>query len=643
MNETFDLKMPNGEVITGIPVGTSKVDIAKKLGIDVLSEVRRVADTSIRGGLLALPQLMSTLDKGTDWAGRKLAQKVTGAKEMPPEAPEMLPMPWDVATKLIGTPERPQTTIGKYAGSIGEGAVSAMFPGKLAELGGRALIGGMAGLGAEAAGQASSDLSLMRLLGGLAGGGITAGLAALRPNWRSMVRQSTSDVTPKNFADARKLEDTLISENLPNLKSQLLGPSSSLDDLVQQASQNPQVRPKLLKVIEGISDKAMSSLKNWRAGNLPVMPNETRGALLDIQQAAADADKAAVGLSNKAFREAMPDGERYSGNYIRSLVDDIKTLAKSERYGVTSRGGETLLQFAKEKLMPLVETGVPQAHLNNLVKDLNTLAFTENWKGLPTNDLKALLKSYTPEFDSARAAKTAIMKSDVAPMRQGLAGQIAQMGGGPSDNKYTMSQNVLNLVFPADKAQGIAIERLGVDVGGEPVGTLLGEYLIRNMEKAAKGFPEGSIQAPSKFADMVLGTPAQRTNVEAALSVVAKTQNINPSAVRRGFYDLLHAFASYKDLKIAPGLGAASANFEAGKSVSGAVVAPQSALRRGFWERASTRTYQKIADLVTSPEGLKLIEQIARTKDPNRKGILLQSLIATTTAEPEDKTPDVIK
>jgi hypothetical protein len=194
------------------------------------------------------------------------------------------------------------------------------------------------------------------------------------------------------------------------------------------------------------------------------------------------------------------------------------------------------------------------------------------------------------------------------------------------------------MTFPVDKAQPQAIRKLAEDVGPDQVGHLLREHLTRSMELASKGL-DNTHTTPAKFIEAIAGTPAQRTNIDAALEAVGQGQG-NAAAMKRGFYELMHAFSTYKDLKLAPGVAGANLQFEAGKSIPGMMVAPQSRLGRYLWENATAKTYQKIADLVTSPEGLAKLEQIARTPDQKVKGALLRGVIAEAQGE-DTKSPGI--
>lgn len=656
------VKMPDGAVVDmpDNPSAEQMAALQKVLSAssaNPIAEGAKVIGTSLYGGVTSLPRFVK---EAGDWLESK----------MPTPEWSKVPIPGadaiGKADMAIRSALQPETETGKTLGRIGEAAVGAVAgPGGLAAPVKSALIGASAGGGSELAAKAFGDNAVTRLLGGLAGGGAMAVGQAMRPNAESMLKTATRGMSDADWQKAKILEATLEQQGLPHLKSQLLGPTSSVADLVQQASANPQVRPSLLKATSGVVPKTEEALNVWMSGTLPVAAAERRGLLQDVQNVAKQADVAGVRRANAAYEAAMPADGLYKGDYIANLRQTLADLANSERYGPASAGGKAILRFAQTKLpretpgvpatagsivdefgKPLATTpAIPAAtppmekqHLNNLIKDLNVLSQQEGWKGLPVGDMKAVLKSFTPEFEGARAAKSAVMQGDVNPMRQGLAGQITRMGGGPDAAKYTAG-DVVKLVFPADKAQPAAIAKLAQDIGPDQVGMLLREHLTGAWQNVSKGL-HGREGAPADFVAAIAGNSSMKSNLNAGLDAAAKAQGLNPGAVRNGFYELTNALGTYKDLRLSTGVGGATTAFEAGKSVPGMAVAPQSRLGRYLWERASAKTYQKIADMVTSRDGLAQLEQIARTPDPKLKAALVRGVI-TGAVESGDNTPDV--
>lgn len=525
---------------------------------------------------------------------------------------------------------KPQTTGEKYLASTLRGVGgSALGPGGLVK---NAMIGAGAGLGSEGSAHAFGDNVLSRLAGGLAGGGAVAIGQALKPNATNLVKTATKGVTDADWAKAKAVEMALDDMGMPHLKSQLLGAGSTLDDVVKDATSNQRVRPSVLAALRDVTGKAGKAFEVWANQHLPIQADERRDFLANLQRIAAEKEAELLKGSNTAYRGSLPPGvasEVYPEDFMRNLRAELTAMAKDPAQLKGSVASQSILT----DLLPRLQTkgnGMAKGELNNIIKDLNTLTQKEGWAGLGKTKVGQLLKDYTSnDFGPARVAKAQFMKDNVEPMQQGLAGDIAHGKGGPDANKYTASESTLANVFPADKAQPLAIRKLAEDVGGEQVGLLLREHLTRNFERAAKGLDE-NVTSPAKFVEAVLGTPAQRKNIESALMESAKSQGQNPLAVKAGFQKLIGAFASYKDLKVASSIDSAALNQEAGKNIGSAVIAPFSRAGRYLHDAVTARTYQQIADMVASKDGLAQLEKIARSQDPAYAQAIVRGMLATS-------------
>ena len=656
MSETFNVELPDGRVLEGVPAGTTKAEIAAKLGLkeeSKFAEVGRVADKSIRGGLLSLPELASMMVSGAEGAGKGLAG-LFGAKPGPDQdalmqvanpVSALKNLPGMLKSVTGGEIAQPQTTAGKYLGEIGQGAVAALAgPGGLTTPIRNAVIGASAGGGSETAAHFLGDNALSRGLGALGAGGLAAGATSFVPNASKLLKQATSQVPEADWRRARVLESLLDKHGISHLKSQLLGPSSTLDDLTSVAATHPAVRPKLLSAVKNSPEEARKAFRVWSAENLPPGVGSRRSILGDIQGAAESKINQLYDTSNTKYVAALPPGvssEKYGKGFIDTLRGKLGELVKDpERYGPNTAGGQAILKFMETHLPPLKPfQTISKGYVNNLVKDLNTIAEKEGYKGLPIKDIRGLLKDFTEaDFGAARAAKTNFIKTTVNPVEKGLTGQLAQMGGGVKPDKFTAKESAIKLIFPENTPQPQEIINLGKDLGADSVGQLFREYLATNMESAVKLTKNetNALQAPFEFLSKIAGTNAQRQNVEAALQVIAKDAGTNPAAVRNGFYKLMKAFQTTKDLKLPTTVDKATLAQEAGANIPSFLVAPNSRLGRHTVELMTAKTYKKIAEIITSKDGLKQLEQIAKTSDNKNIGVLVRSILATSNEDNSD-------
>ena len=596
------------------------------------------------GGATMIPQMagLTSLVKGL-WK--------PGASGIPLPQP-LAPLE---AVATLGT--QPETPGEKYLASGVEGVTAALTsPGP----GGaflKTLTGAGSGVGGEAAAQVTgSDNPLIRIVGALLGGAAPTAIGKVVPNAEKLVRDATSQVSDLDFAKAKSMSGTLQEHNVPFLWSQLLGKSSTLDDVVADAAANPRVRPSILNRVERVSPRSKAALERWQTETLPPAVNSTRETLGDVQEIAGKSIRSLEGQANKAFTAALPSGGAYEADYVREVAKRLREAADDPNYFAKDMAGSNFLKSAAAKVeaqiskSDLVDAAgnrldlpVDQRYVNNVAKELNLLAEQSGLKGQPLAQAKAIIKSATPEFDPARAAKAEAIATQVNPVKKGLAGDLARIGGGTRPDRYTMSDQAIARVFPKDKAQPAEIRQLIKDIGLDETSELFREHLSRAMQrnlKLAQDAAEGARQ-PAKLVQELFGTAAQRQNTSAMLDALSKQHGANSRLVKQGFYKLLRALQSTKDIKIPGSIDKASLQLKAGESAAGMAVAPMSRVSRSIYNRVTEKTYRKIADMVLSPDGLKEIEKIARSESPGYARAYVMSVLATANEAEADNTPPI--
>lgn len=654
------VKMPDGALVE-MPDNPTPEQLA---GLAALSdsplraaakETGRVLHKAVQGGLTGMPGMMGEVAAGfgrnPDVAVKAgplglalglpswLLEKVTGTAPLP--FGETLKGVQDLGGALPLS--KPQTETGKAIANIGEAAVGNLVGGGSGTWGSKLLTGLAAGSGSEGAARLFGDNMLTRLLGGLAGGTVAGVAQAVKPNASTMIKQATEQVTDADWKRAKVLESTLDQEGISHLKSQLLGPRSTLDDIVATASTHPKARPSLITKVENSAEEARKAVERNSMTNLPINIGERPKVLDDVQAMAEAHIQGLKGKSNEVFVNKMPalDLELPEAK-VADLFRKLNAVADSPKYGPTSPQGVAIKNFAEKLKNPdyspdlegAVSPYLTNAHqINNLIKGDNLRALKKDGlAGLPDKEIKSIVQAFTPEFDAARNAKQTFMETRVNPAQKSLLGQIAGLGGGQRPDKVTAGDRAVELVFSKTTEQPAAIKELAGQIGGDGVGQLLREHISKNLNNVIKASKDQGqqVQTPVDFVHAIAGTTAQRKNLEAAIIENAQAQGANPWAVRNGFYKLLKALETTKDLKIAGGVDRASTGFEAGKSVAGAAVAPASRAGRWLWERTTAKTYTEIANLVTSKDGLKQLEAIAKAPGQDLARQLLYSTVSAT-------------
>lgn len=608
-------------------------------------------------GALSLPALMAEGAAAFNDAERgPVGKKPKTLSSLIAPEPEPAYNELSRAVQSIGT--NPETVSEKYLASASEGVGGSLLaPSTFARPVANTVIGLSSGLGAEAGAQALGDNAVSRVIGALLFGAPTAAAVASKPNADKLLRQATEQVPDAAWRRAFRTEATLKETGIPHLKSQLLGEGSTLPDLVSVASQHPSVRPKLVTAVEKAPEQSRMAFERWKNQNLPISMDETRSVLSDVQGFAKGRIDDIGRSANQAYVSKLSPGvsaETYSPEQVRKIAETLRqSAADPNKFGPLTAGGQFMTRLADDiegtiaatailgpNGKPL-EKAVPKGFINNLLKDLNTRAEKEGFKGLSMDEVKTVIRQATPEFSAARGAKKDVIDTVLNPAKKGLLGQIADLGGGVRPDKTTASVRAIDIVFPKDQRQPDAILELGKQVGGERVGELLREHLARSMEQSVRLTGEaGRMQQSFDFVKAIAGTNAQRQNLEAALKVSSESIGANPAAVRNGFYKLMRAFETAKDLKLPASVDRAALQQQAGLNAPGLLVAPQSRLGRVFWEKATEKTFKQIADIVLAPDGLKQLEAIAKAPGYSAASAYARSVLASSMpSEQEEVKP----
>lgn len=208
----------------------STLDQAKSVGTEAL----KVADYAIRNGIFAIPKLGKDLGQLAASGVKKLTEG-TPLDVINQEVPGLKKM-YD-AFDYIATPNKPDTKIGKQIGDVGASVVGAMVgPGSLAQ---NAKIGLGAGLGAEGAVAGFGDNPLTRIIGSLAGGGLT-GLATMeKTNVPRLAREVLEDVDPTDLSKAAATQRAAAKEGLKLNLSQAMDQPSNIDTYIATLASSP--------------------------------------------------------------------------------------------------------------------------------------------------------------------------------------------------------------------------------------------------------------------------------------------------------------------------------------------------------------------------------------------------------------------
>lgn len=624
--------------------------------VEGVKEIGRVVDKGVRGGLSSLPGFMGDAAMWLAKPAMSPGYKGWDPAEGDPLGTNIKDSKFGDVTKAIQTAggalppvSTPQTSVGKKAGGVLESIVSAMSGGGPSTMMQRAGIGLGGGVAAEGAGAATSSPSnpegspVARLLAAVLGSGGTAVTQRLlTPNKVDLIQEGTKEMTAADWRKAYERKDTLNAAGVDSLNTQLLGPRSTMGNVVGTASQLPSVQPKIATAVANIPEQSQKAVQNWSNTNLnPGLP-ERREVLHDVQGAAEEALASIRKRAGNDYASAVPAGlndSRYTPPYVRAMADEM--AAKVKEYGSTSLPGQTIQRFLEERLTD-PDTGrliTRRGSINQLYKDLNQISASTDYKGLPVGEMRSIIKKYTPEYQPARDAWHSVMEGDYQKSATGLTGDIARAGGGSSWDKASITDTVLKNVWSPSRPQPQAVFALADDIGPQKVTDLLREHISKTLNDTIKMHISrgASAQTPYNFVAALAGTNAARQNLNAGLEVAAKAAGTAPADVQAGFYKLLGALATTRDLKLADHLDPTAMNQAAGKNAAAIVAAPMSRTSRLIESLTSKKAYNDIADLAISPGGLKELEAIAKAPGNKRAEAMALAIINQAQQANEEK------
>ena len=485
--DTFNVELPDGRVLEGIPVGTTRAQIEAKIGkvsetvepakpISIGAELGKVADKIGRGGAFTFPGMAGD---AVVWSAQKLREGAataynrvgakTGAYTPDAKMPDPVRMwPSDALAEITGGPiGKPETGIGKTVAGVGETIVGTMMgAGPASKLKSLATLGAASGLGAETGAAFFGDSPGVRMAGGLAGG-LPVGIAQAYKgnNTAKVAREVFAGISDDELEAAIQTAAKSKTAGLDLLPNQALGRESNLDALVSALASTKEgknttntLRSQPLQI--QLETELLKSK----------LPGETR-ALRDInnrgQETASDVIKQGQKQATAAWQAAAPQGAvipesalaafdkqlaqiaaRYPNTARAEMVNDVRTAIRNQqpptpastvlgpdgRPAIAAQKGPTFLTDA------LQAKGAIDDVLQNFgARKLNTPGTTG--KELQTaqeirelfNKQGGVLETHAPDLVAANRAYENVMNTVVNPTKKSIIGELAGRSGAVAD------------------------------------------------------------------------------------------------------------------------------------------------------------------------------------------------------------------
>lgn len=411
-------------------------------------EAAKVAGSSIYNGLVALPRLAGLASQGVE--------ALTPWQEPPGIGKVLGPLDEKVRTAL-----QPESEGGQYAARVGESVVAGVAgPGGLANPVKSAAIGGGAGVGAEASADAFGDNTLTRVMGGLAGGGLTGIGTSAFTNRGSLARETLADVRPRDLETARqRMMAAELEGNALNL-SQAMPRASNIDSLVNSLAQSPSGR-RTTEMLRNQPKTVAFEAENAVA-NLPgrIVPQQT--AANSAQDAMTRVIADGMQEAGAAWRRFAPEGAEFTQSGVARLDNELAKMANlypnqeaaamidtvrrnllRPKAPETDTGPQILTMFGQPiRTAPeapkyltdafQVKGAVDDVLQNYGARNLNTPVLTGTMARRAQEvreQVRRLIDEEVPELKQANEAYETYMSEVVEPMKDSVIGRLAGRSG----------------------------------------------------------------------------------------------------------------------------------------------------------------------------------------------------------------------
>lgn len=542
-----------------------------------LGEAAKVADVTLRGGLLGLPGMIGDVGAWVQGKTAGLRAKYPSLNALQIPFQEMTAMRGKVAPSealydVTGGPlSQPETATGKVIGNVGASVVGSVAGGGPFALGKRAAIGLGAGLGAEAGGALTDQGLAGRLLGGLAGGMGTGILTAAKTNRERLAREALRDVKPADLDTAIANMQQAEKAGIPINLSQGMQEGSNVDAYINTLANDPHGK----RVIEQLR-RQPGQLTLEAEHQLRDLPGTIRAPHVlanNMQESATEVIKQGREAAQKAWTALAPVGaaipERGMSTFDKQLAAMAAAAPNRTSVGLINAVREAIKnpevappqgpQILGAGGLPLRPPVQAPKYLTDALQVKGAVDDVLNYYGpiklntpkLKGNELRVaqeirqifskpggLLETHTPDLVAAnRAYETAMESVDV--LKKSVVGRLAGRAGATATTEAPTAQ--LFRVFDAGTVPGSpsseildlesALRKAGRQEDFQDAATSWVATKLSNAMSSADN------RLPEKFAERlrdVFGDPrlpdAKSRGMQDVLTALARSQD-QPDAV----------------------------------------------------------------------------------------------------------------
>jgi len=458
---------------------------------------------------------------------------------------------------------------------------------------------------------------------------------ALRHTAASVANEATRNVSPEQL----KLADALVKESY-----KLGSPITGAEALSKVAGTSPLAA--VQRVVESLpkSESTMSSfMANRPQANEQMVANALRNISptqptsatpINLQNAAGNliggAEKSLTQNVNPLYKQAgsvgvYPAPSVLANDRINEAVDAVTKTAKYGVKGADPSSFETLIA-AKKYLDDEYKTQMNA--VSGLQKGAGEVTATA------ANELSTYLKENSPQYKQGAYNYETAQKTQLQPLREGPVGQIAE---GKNAAQILMPPKPVSL-YPADIKRTVELLRRK---DPEAVPDWTRQQLEATFNETAQNLQNGPNQfGGAKFASTIQGNKQQKANLQALIQESAGMQ------AYQGFERVLDNLEAQGTRQGAGSQTSFNNQFQKELSEGGPLAAAKlvfkpSEVASKYEEWQLGKNANKLADMLTNPDSIKQLENLARTK-PNtaKERLLVNSLVGGYVAQKPEMTEE---
>ena len=656
------------------PIGTSLGDIDKKLAADGLQRdtkvkpfvdriemaqtetektIGKVAKPVVEGaaGVLGLPgQLKSGLGGQISGIAQLLGispdqlesakqymdvggqvKKMLGAEALPsfnmPTTPEIVGM-----AKEAGVP---MTQAETFPGRVAQSAVRNVISAPVRS----ALIPSLLSAGGEEAAAvpfANTPLEPYARLGGAIAAPLAVAPFIARSPLEKMYAQTTKNMTPQEIEAASQLQKQSFVAGMPTTSfeamQQAAGGRTSLPSIQRQIEATPASAQTMAEFIGGRGQQTLQTLES-------MFPRTTRERLAgDVQKAA----QGEIGAKAKQLvEEASPAFEAVKSkkipqSWMTNLEKESAVIKEAANAVDNIPVYQDLLKGYDRNSIARIEA--MRQYLSDKYDNLAVQA-----QGKVTGEMKAYQAARTnllskadtqiPAYKEARAEYQKARERIEYPLRETPIPGMAKESELPKQfgELFAKKPESINLT-PSKVSQTIqALEKQDPKLPGE----FLNQYMRSSLEQVNKAATRKEGTVGARFADTIAQNTTQRANLQTAF------KDIHGQDAAKGL-NVMFNMLEAQGRRLPMGSPTAEKGMLAQESVSllgKTLTNPMATVGNIYQSIVYGRDYDRLARAITSPDGVKTLENIAKaSKDQKKLGLALtemQQLIRATDQEAE--------